>query len=192
MLCALHTYHPWSLDLFIHVPFQLFFLENTALAAISALGSNHTHCHLCPTRYSFTPESSRAYEGKVPCPRTQHQNNVPILRGEKHVISLKILHQAGFWNHTTGSDIAKAQRSSHYVTSLSHCNLHSLQAAKCCRNSRLVVNEDDLTWVKMRKYIISIKTVLVYGQFFYAAPLCKKLSHSSIQNDTSINIFFIA
>ena len=23
MLCALHTYYPWSLDLFIHVPFQL-------------------------------------------------------------------------------------------------------------------------------------------------------------------------
>ena len=72
------------------------FLEHTALAAISALGTNHTHCHLCPTRYSFTPESSGAYEGKLPCPRTQHQNNVPILRGEKHVISLKILHQAGF------------------------------------------------------------------------------------------------
>ena len=30
------------------------------------------------------------------CPRTQHRNNVPILRREKHDISLKILHQAGF------------------------------------------------------------------------------------------------
>ena len=40
-----------------------------------------THCHLCPTRYSFTPESIEAYEGKVPCPGTQHRNNVPILRG---------------------------------------------------------------------------------------------------------------
>ena len=30
------------------------------------------------------------------CPRTQHLNNVPRLRGEKHDISLKILHQAGF------------------------------------------------------------------------------------------------
>ena len=30
------------------------------------------------------------------CPRTQHRNNVPILRGEKHYISLKILHQARF------------------------------------------------------------------------------------------------
>ena len=32
----------------------------------------------------------------MPCPRTQHRNNVPILRGEKHEISLKILHQQGF------------------------------------------------------------------------------------------------
>ena len=27
-----------------------------------------------------------------------------------------------------------------------HC--HPLQAANCCRNSRLVVDEDDLMWVK--------------------------------------------
>ena len=71
-------------------------LEHTALAAISDLGTSRTHCHLCPTRYSFTPESSEACEGKVSCPRTQHRNNIPILRGEKHDISLKILHQAGF------------------------------------------------------------------------------------------------
>ena len=32
----------------------------------------------------------------MPCPRTQHLNNVPRLRGQKHDISLKILHQAGF------------------------------------------------------------------------------------------------
>ena len=32
----------------------------------------------------------------MPCLRTQHRNNVPILRGEKHDISLKILHKAGF------------------------------------------------------------------------------------------------
>ena len=72
------------------------FLEHTALAAISALGTNRTHCHLCPTRYSFTLESSAACEGKVPCARTQHLDNVPMLRWEKHDISLKILHQAGF------------------------------------------------------------------------------------------------
>ena len=56
----------------------------------------HTHCHFCPIRYSFSPESSEAFLGLVPCPRTQNRNNVPILRGEKHDFSLKILHQAGF------------------------------------------------------------------------------------------------
>ena len=29
-----------------------------------------------------------------------------------------------------------------------HYHLHSQQAANCCRNSRLVVNEDDLMWIK--------------------------------------------
>ena len=29
-----------------------------------------------------------------------------------------------------------------------NCHLHPLQAANCCRNSRLVVDEDDLMWVK--------------------------------------------
>ena len=30
----------------------------------------------------------------------------------------------------------------------SHCHLYPVQAANCCRNSRLVVDEDDLMWVK--------------------------------------------
>ena len=29
-----------------------------------------------------------------------------------------------------------------------HCHLHPLQAPNCCRNSRLVVDEDDLMCVK--------------------------------------------
>ena len=65
-------------------------------AAVSAHWTYRTHCHLCPNRYSFSPESSEAFEGEVPCPRTQHLNNVPRLRGEKHDISLKILQQVGF------------------------------------------------------------------------------------------------
>ena len=65
-------------------------------AAVLAHLTYRTHCHLCPTRYSFSPESSEAFEGEVPCPKTQHLNNVPRLREEKHDISLKILHQAGF------------------------------------------------------------------------------------------------
>ena len=65
-------------------------------AVVSAHLAYRTHCHLCPTRYSFSPESSEAFEGEVPCPRTHHLNNILRLRGEKHDISLKILHQAGF------------------------------------------------------------------------------------------------
>ena len=45
---------------------------------------------------SVLPESRETFEGEVSCPRTHHLNNVPRLRGEKHDISLKILHQAGF------------------------------------------------------------------------------------------------
>ena len=54
-----------------------------------------THGYLCLTRYSFTSESTEACEGKVSFPRTQYRNNVPILEGEKHTISIKILHQSG-------------------------------------------------------------------------------------------------
>ena len=32
--------------------------------------------------------------------------------------------------------------------------------ANCCRNSRLVVDEDDLKWVAMEKNIVIFKTVL--------------------------------
>ena len=35
-----------------------------------------------------------------------------------------------------------------------HCHLHSLQAANCCRNSRLVVSEDDFKWVAKEKNVL--------------------------------------
>ena len=43
----------------------------------------------------------------MPCLRTQHRNNVPILRGEKHDISLKIMHQAGFETARQAVTLAK-------------------------------------------------------------------------------------
>ena len=93
---SLQTHYRWSLDLFIRVQFQLPF---------GAYSTNRTHCHLCSTRYSFTPESREACEGKVPYPRTQHRNNVPIwMRDSKP---------------HAGSDIGKAPRSNHCATSLS-------------------------------------------------------------------------
>ena len=103
LISSLKTYHQtshltsWSLDLFIRVPFQLP-VEHTVLQpfrriklivhiAISVLPGTHIHSY-----------SSEAFKGGVSCPRTHHLNNVPRLRGEKHDISLKILHQAGFEN----------------------------------------------------------------------------------------------
>ena len=46
---------------------------------ISSLKTYHATLHL----------TSEAFEGQVPCPKTQHLNNVPRLREEKHDISLK-------------------------------------------------------------------------------------------------------
>ena len=89
-------------------------------AAISAQGAYRTHCHLCPTRYLFLPEPSEACEGKVTCLRTQHQDNVTILRGEKRDISLKILHQAGF---ETARQTATSQSST--LKPLRHIPLYS-------------------------------------------------------------------
>ena len=51
----------------------------------------------------------------------------------------------------------------HFQTSFSltlHCHLHPLQAANCCRNSRLVVNEDDLMWFKNCKKLPCISKPL--------------------------------
>ena len=43
----------------------------------------------------------------MPCPRTHHRDNVPILRKEKHNISLKILHQAVLETARQAATLAK-------------------------------------------------------------------------------------
>ena len=84
---------PWSLDLFIRVPFQLPG-EHTVLQPFRRIEPIvHIAISVLPGTHF---QLSEAFEGEVSCPRTQHLNNVPILRGEKHNISLKIMHQAGF------------------------------------------------------------------------------------------------
>ena len=56
----------------------------------------------------------------MPCPRTQHRNNVSILRVEKHDISLKIMHQAGFETARQAATLAKLRALyNHCATSLS-------------------------------------------------------------------------
>ena len=68
-----------------------------------------------------------------------------------------------------------------------HCHLHPLQAANCCRNSRLVVDEDDLKWVKNEKKITSLLKQS-HENFRYKTLSCWKLSHfSDMQNDVFMN-----
>ena len=105
MLCALHTYYPWALDLFIQGPFQLLFLENAALAAISALGTSRTHCHLCPIRYSLTPESSEACEGNLPNDTTS--KSFPNIERRETWYYQNILHQA--WFETARQEVTLAK-----------------------------------------------------------------------------------
>ena len=79
-------------------------------------GAYSTCSHFGARNYSHTLPSlsyqvliytrvNEACEGKVPCPRTQHRNNVPILTGEKH--DIKILHQAGFETARQAATLAK-------------------------------------------------------------------------------------
>ena len=105
----LTSYYPWSLALFVHVPFQLpGSIQHCSHVGCGARNLSYNNCHLCPTRYSFTPEWSESLEGKVPCPRTQHwYHNVPTLRGEKHDISLKILHLASLELAQQAATLAK-------------------------------------------------------------------------------------
>ena len=91
LISNLKTYHPTLyFTLLVTEPvhscaistvLQLFRrIELLVHIAISVLKGTH-----------FQNEWNEAFEGEMLCPRTQHRNNVPRLRGEKHEISLKIL-----------------------------------------------------------------------------------------------------
>ena len=57
----------------------------------------------------------------MPCPSTQHRNNGPRFRGEKHEINLKILHQAGFETARQAATSTKRPSTcNHCVISLSN------------------------------------------------------------------------
>ena len=61
---------------------------------------------------------------------------------------------------------------------------HSLQAANYCRNSRLVVNEDDLKWVANMKKKMKLLAKQFCGNIDLKTPRCRKLGDSSeMQND---------
>ena len=85
---------------------------------------------------------------------------------------------AYFWEETVSTPFSfKTTRplNDYDIThsSLYHSNLHPLQAANCCRNSRLVVDEHDLMWFKYERKLpcivnsfmeISVPKPLVVGK----------------------------
>ena len=56
-----------------------------------------------------------------------------------------------------------------------HCHLHPLQAANCCRNSRLVVDEDDLIWFEKLKKNCHVLVSQCHGNFRFKTPGCRKI-----------------
>ena len=89
-----------------------------SFAAISAQWTYHTHCHLYPTKYSFSPESSEAFEGGVNAlPKDTTSNQCPERRETWYFSENPA--PSGIRNRTAGSDIDKAPRSNHCATSLS-------------------------------------------------------------------------
>ena len=77
------------------------------------------------------------------CPRTNHLNTVPRLRREKHDISLKILHQAGF--ETARQAATSAER-------------HALTIAPC--PSLYIFTHKSMPIVKVIDYSISVSRAL--------------------------------
>ena len=70
------------------------------------------------------------------------------------------------------------------VNPVYHCHIHPLQAANCCRNSRLVVDEDDLKWVTNRANITLLLFVRLFHENFSSKTTgFPNLSHSSEMQD---------
>ena len=89
--------------------------EHTVLQPFLAHWTYSTHCHLCPTMYSFSPETSEAFQGEVPC-RGHTIGTIPKI--ERGYFSENPA-PSGVRNRTAGSDTGKAPRSNQYATSLS-------------------------------------------------------------------------
>ena len=102
---ALHTHFPYLLDLFMYVSFQLP-SGAYSTAAISAQRVCRTHCHLCPTRYSFIPELIELKHVRWSAlPNDKHRmSNMSEVRGEKHENPAP----SGYRPPTAGSDYRKA------------------------------------------------------------------------------------
>ena len=114
-----YIFTPWSLDLFIRVPYQLHG-EHTVLQPFRRIELNiHIAISVLPGTHYF--HLSQAKHVRVECLAQGYKIETMSQYSERRNrdISLKILHQAGIRNRTTGSDIDKAPRSNHCATSLS-------------------------------------------------------------------------
>ena len=95
-----YIFIPWSLNLFIRVQSHLHG-EHTVLQLFQCI---ELIIHIA---ISVLPGTSESFEGLLFCPVIHYGNNAPILREEKHVNYLKILHQAGFETARKGATITK-------------------------------------------------------------------------------------
>ena len=70
------------------------------------------------------------------------------------------------------------------------CHLHPLQAANCCRNSRLVVDKDDLKcgWKIQKNCHVLVNQF--YGNFHSRTPSCRKISLMSADFKTLWKVEF--
>ena len=87
-----------------------------------------------------------------------HRNNIPILRGEKHAISLKILHQPDSKPHA-GSEIGEVPRSNHCATSISKI-----------LSGQVHYNEVSTQYIELLQHILSlfsryIELITIYIKF---------------------------
>ena len=111
LIIRLYICTVWSLDLFIRVPFRLHG-EYTYLQPFRRIVDLHIAIPVLPGTHFRLSQVECLAQGS-------HQINVPILRGEKHDISLKILLQTGF--ETTRQSATSSKR---YGLSIAPCPSH--------------------------------------------------------------------
>ena len=109
------------------------------------------------------------------CPRTQHLNNVPISRGDKHDISLKILHQAGFENERQAATFAKLRTLS-TVPCPSLSIVVAKKVQKTVRISKCIMNKYDVMHQGNNKDQFAVANLGHYIFFLAEEPAFKKYS----------------
>ena len=123
----------------------------------------------------------------MPCPRTQPRNIVPILRGEEHDISLKNSALSGVQHRTTVSDISKALRSNHSVTSLYNVHIAKPQTTRWCYKSRLLCIWPGLNWAYSYLYCNNVYPHIYIYIYIYIYVCQNVFIYSYNYHNNSIN-----